>query len=198
MGVVMACLFLPLVAKSQDERIIGNMVEKMRGGLQKTKGPRHLFRVETPLYEFDIDGNGTMELISLEKRDGEDRIHIYNNSVTRLFSAPLISRGSDSGVYKVERKALSKEIYALLVYYYEGHTDFYHFQGTSRLYVITVDKNNPDKISMVRGPIVLEEKRERGGHYHRRHYHTIVEDFDGDGMREVHIRSRGISRILSF
>ena len=109
-------------------------------------------------------------MVSFEKRDGEDRIHIHNSLMGRLFSAPFVSRGNHSGVYKVQvykvhRRALSQDTVALLIRYYEGYTRSYHFQGTARLYVIKADKNDLTKMSMIRGPVIFEGKRKRGGHY---------------------------------
>ena len=159
---------------------------------------KSLFKTASPFYELDINEDGRNEYIVLEKKDNTDQILIYNNNKKKIFSASFSPKGNASGVYKIHRRRVSRSLHVLLIHYYEGYTRHHVFQGTSRLYVITVDGKDYSKLSLSRGPLLFEEKHEFRRHYHKRPYTTKIEDFDGDGIGEISVSYKKIARVLKY
>jgi hypothetical protein len=159
------------------------------------------FRVFSPLYEFDLDGDHRNEKFLLEKRDGKDWLHIHNYKDERIFSTFFEPLGERSTIYRLNIRQLSAHTKLILIHYYEGHTDYINFHGTSRLHYLTIDNNDFKTLSIYRGPAVFEEMRERMGvvnSYHQRGYHISLNDFNESGVRDVSVRYRGIVRVYRY
>ena len=194
----MAVVILSLNAYAQDEKLIKDMIDRNKKDQEILPERNFNVIVQSPFYELDIDENSQNEYIFFEKKDNEDWVHITNQNKEKIFSGYFIPKGSGSGVYKVRRTKVSDSLYVLLLYYYEGYTTYFQFQGTSRLYVITTDKKNTSVLSMSRGPILFEEKKDIRQHYHQRNYDIKVEDLDKDGTSEINVRYHKMSRILKY
>ncbi len=193
-----AIIVLSLNVNAQDETLIKEMIENIKKSRSGSPQEESFVKVTSPLYELDINEDGRNEYIVLEKRDNVDWIHIHNHNRQKFFSASFTPKGNNANVYKIHRRRVSQSLHVLLIYYYEGYTRHHAFQGTSRLYVITIDKKDLSKLSMSRGPILFEEKHELRRHYHQRPYKTSIEDFDGDGIGEISVYYNKISRILKY
>ena len=156
LGLILALLSLPL--HSQDERVVKKMIENIRETNQESPSKHSFFNAHSPLYKLDINDDGRVESIVLEKKDNEDWIHIHDYKRRRFFSAPFVPKGTRSGVYKINRRVISKDTYVLLIHYYEGYTRYLRLQGTARLYH-SDSKKRPHLVGHGKRPHYLVRKR---------------------------------------
>jgi len=189
-------------AKAQDERFFRKMLS---GELTREQGEEkttfHHWKVRTPKYEIDIDGDFRNEKLAFTKFDGQDWLFLYSYDDKVLYKYRFDAKGAGSSVYKVRMTELKKGVKALIFYFFEGGIQHVEYQGTSRLFFLSVEKNpetNKMLFSMTKGPYFFEEFKSREGHYHRRHSKISIMDFDGDGFRDIAVRYYLITRVYTY
>ena len=148
-------------------------------------------------YQLDIDDDGFFESIYLIKKDGLDFIEVKNFENHTVFSGRLYSYGGNSNIYKLTKTKLSEETNALILHYYEGSTDAKSFEGTARVYVLSVDKTKRFW-SLAKGPHYWQEHEEVKNRYWQRDYQININDFDKDGVKEISVSYNHIHRIMKY
>ena len=183
---------------AQDERYF----REFFGGELKKKAPkpRVFFKANSPLYEYDLDGDNRNESFVLEKRDGEDWLHVHGRAPERkrIFSYRLSALGPKAHIYKISIRNLSSTTRVCIIHYYEGYTKYLEAKGTSRLYFLTMDNLDLKTLSMFRGPIVWEEIRSSKRHYYQRNYDVVLHDFNKDGIKEISVRFNVLSTVFFY
>ena len=186
-------------AMAQDERFFrqlfsGELIKDHK--IIEEKKYSHFFH--TPYYALDLDRDGKAEHLVFVKKDSEDWIEILNSDKEKIFGYQFENKGYDSELFRIELKTLSANASILLLYYYEGVTKYINFQGTSRIYAITIDNNNLKTLKGFKGPSFFDEQKTFKGHYHKRNYDVYLEDLNADLVKELVIKHNNFSRVFMY
>lgn len=185
-------------AYSQDERYFRELIS---GDLIHKKGKEkknYKWSANSPFYEIDLGNTQYPESIVIEKRDGEDWLHIHDHKKSRIFSFHFDVNGKNSRIYRVLRKKISKSTVLLLIYYYEGNTDYRYFNGAIRLYFLTVDNRDLSTIAVFKGPVYWEEQETVGEKYFQKKYQVNFLDFNNDGILELAVGGKFLINVYSY
>ena len=198
---ILPLLFFFLVsAEAQDERYYRQMLSEGLPALNMhrsdLKGAHSVIRGTQ--YRFDLNGDREEEVIEPQKRDGVDWIEIRNSSQIKLFEGKLLSIGSESHLFKIKLVNLSPEIKALILFMDEGKTSGKKFESTGRIFIMSYEKNDLSKMSMVQGPHFFHEKESQREQYWRRNYNVNIYDIDHDGVREIAVQYNHIQRVMKY
>lgn len=188
---------LALPALAQDERYYRQIFTDEL--LEEKDAPaRHKVTVSTPEYLVDINRDNHKEKIQVLKKDGLDFIQIKDRFGRVRFESQLAAKGIESRLYKVRLKTISESTDSLILYFYEGHSGTVVFQATARLYFITVENRDLDKVYIFKGPPFFYEKEKPVDQYSRRHYSVSVLDYNQDGRNEISTNFNQIQRIWFY
>jgi len=188
------------VIGAQDERIFRSIYESKLEKFSKKlpvfeKGFLEKF---SDAYEIDINRDGFPESFLLEKSDGIDRLHIFTAFGKRIFSYEFENKGLKSGLYKIQMRPLSNATTIVILYYYEGYTEYFGLKASSRVYFMTVDNKDLTTLQLFKGPSFWDEERTLYGHYHQKNYHIGLKDYDEDGIKEVVLKFNDAIRVYKY
>lgn len=186
-------------ATAQDERYFRQLFS---GEINKTQTvvneKKYSYFVHSPYYAIDLNRDGVAEQIVFVKKDNEDWIEILNFEKKKIFGYLFENKGFDSELFRVELKTLSSKTSILLLYYYEGVSKYINFQGTSRVYAVTIDNNDLSTMKAFKGPSFFDEEKTFKGHYHKRNYEVFLEDLNRDGVKELIVKHRNTSNVFIY
>ncbi len=193
-------LFLILfsIVYGQDERYFRELIS---GELtqEKIKEKKvYKWTANSPFYQIDLGNKPYPESIVIEKKDGEDWLHIHDEKKTRIFSYHFDVNGKDSQVFRISKKKISNKTDLLIIYYYEGNTDYRNFRGSVRLYFLTVDNRDLNTISVFKGPICWDEREMPGGKYTQKKFEVDLIDFNNDGVFEIAVGGKFLYQVFSY
>ena len=197
-------LFLSILFKSdptmaQDERFYRKI---FTGNLRPSKSQISQMNdfknvISSSIYKVDLNRDGVDEGIILEKKDGNDYIKIVDNIGRSWFEYRLETLGTESKVYKIMLKSLTKDSDVLIVHFYEGAIESSVFEASARLYFISIDKRDLKSLKIFKGPHYWHEK-EVGYKYWNRFYNVNVFDYNKDGRKEISVNYNKIARIYFY
>lgn len=186
-------------ALAQDERYFRQLFSgELNRSTDIAQAKKYSYLIHTPYYALDLNGDKTPEQIAFAKKDNEDWIEIFDAEKAKIFSYRFENKGYGSDLYRIEMKTLSKKTTVLLLYYYEGVSKYINFQGTTRIYAITIDDNDLKTMSAFKGPSVFDEQRTFKGHYHKRNYEVLLEDLDLDFVKELIVKHRNQGQVFVY
>ena len=196
-------IFMILIALSwravaQDERFFRQLFS---GDLTKTDQAdqrKYSYVIHSPFYQIDLNRDAKEENLVFVKKDGEDWLEILDSDKKKIYSYQFENKGFDSELFKVELKTLSPTTSVLLLYYYEGVSRYIEFQGTSRIYALTLDHNDLKTIKTFKGTSFFDELKSQRGHYHKRHYQVYLEDLNNDSVKELIIKHQRMSNVFMY
>ena len=186
-------------ATAQDERYFRQLFSGEINKKQEVVDDRkYSYFVHTPYYALDLNRDGISEQVVFVKKDNEDWIEILNSDKKKIFGHRFENKGYDSELFRIELKTLSASTSILLLYYYEGVSKYINFQGTSRVYAITIDNNDLATMTAFKGPSFFDEQKTFKGHYHKRHYQVYLEDLNSDSIKELIVKHRETSNVFLY
>lgn len=186
-------------AMAQDERYFRQLFSgELTHKNEEIDEKKYSYLVHTPYYAIDLTRDGVNENIVFVKKDNEDWIEILDSNKVKIFSYRFENKGFDSELFRVELKTLSPSTSILLLYYYEGISRYINFQGTSRVYALTIDNNDLKTMSVLKGPSFFDEQKTFKGHYHKRNYFVYLEDLDKNKIKELIIKHRDYSYVFVY
>lgn len=186
-------------ATAQDERYFRQLFSgEINKGHEIIDEKKYSYFVHTPYYALDLNRDGKAEHIVFVKKDNEDWIEILDSDKKKIFSYLFENKGYDSELFRIELKTLSAKTSILLLYYYEGVSKYINFQGTARVYAITIDNNDLKTMAAFKGPSFFDEQKTFKGHYHKRHYEVYLEDLDHDSVKELIVKHRNTSTVFMY
>ena len=185
-------------AFSQDERFFRELFSGELTQDKKKDLKTYKWNSNSPFYEIDLGSNNFPESLVIEKKDGEDWLHIHDDKKFRIFSFKFDVNGKDSLVYRITKKRLSSVTDLLIIYYYEGNTDYRNFKGSVRLYFLTVDNRDLSTISVFKGPIYWDEREMAGGKYAQKKYEVELIDFNHDKKMEIAVGGKFLSKVYFY
>ena len=149
-------------------------------------------------YKLDLNGDGHYEGISVENSDEGSSIHFFKNHYEHFQELVIGAGGAFSKVEKIELRQVSSKESVLLIFFSEGLQQYLSTRSRQRLFVIYLPPSLFEKqFKLDRGPLVFEEYSNKG-HYHVRKYEVDTVDLNGDGMKEILLKSRDIERVMKF
>lgn len=191
-------LFQPL--KAQDERY----VRKLLSGDLTRPAPlageaKYTYRARSAYFEIDLNGDHRSESFVLEKKDGEDWIHVFSYGRKKVYSYRFTPIGPNSRVYRITSKRLSKNTVAYILHYFEGTSGYLKFTAQARYYFLTIDNNDLKTLATYKGPAYWEEfKSFNFNHYHQRKYELTAVDFNSDGVKELSLRYNDANTVFFY
>lgn len=188
-----------LSSVAQDEKVFRDLYlyserQKIKSSVKK----QYRIKARSNRHHIDLDGDNRQESFYYAKRDGENWLHFFNPKGEEIFAAEIDAVGPWSRLYKVQMRSLSDKTNVLLLYFYEGITKYLEFQGTSRLFFVTIDNKDLKTMSIYKGPILFDEKRGFKDHYHQRKYEVSLYDFDADYVREIAVKYGRMTRLYKY
>jgi len=191
-------LLLSSKAISQDELYFRDLFSGELTRKKEKIKKSYKWKANTPFYQIDLGGNKWPESIVVEKKDGEDWLHIHNDQKKRIFSFQFDVNGKGSQVYKITKTKISPKSDVLIIYYYEGNASYLKFSGTVRIYLLTIDDRKLDSISIEKGPIIWEERENRDKKYFQKGHLVELIDFNHDKTKEIRIRGKFTKNIYFY
>jgi len=192
-------LLLSHKAFSQDERTFRDILtHSERLDATRRLAPEYKYQARSHRYYLDIDEDGAPESFYSSKRDGEDWLTIFSNKGREIYRFRFDTVGPWSRLFKIQMRRISKSTKVLILYFFEGMTKYINFQGTSRVYFLTLENNNFKTLSTFKGPYTWDEYRSFKEHYHQRKFKVSLFDFDKDREREIAVRYGLITRVYKF
>lgn len=185
-----------LYIQAQDERFY----RKMFAGKTSKFIEEFEFKVEvtSPRYTVDLNRDGIEDSFEVLKKDGIDFIRIRDPYGRIVLERSLMAKGRGSKIFKAHLKSISESVDVLILHFYEGHNDAAIFEGSARLYFITIRDRDLRKISLTRGPYFWTEKKRAAGKYWNKRYSVNVIDYNGDGKKEISVSYNKLSRIYFY
>ena len=198
-SITLILIILSVSAFAQDERLFRKIVTgELTRDRQQDEKSSYKYQVRSDRYQLDINNDGTEESFFTAKRDGEDWIYFFNNKGAEFYKFRFDTLGTNSRIYKIQKRKLNSEVDIMIVYFFEGVTDFLEFEGTSRVYFFTMQKQKLSTLKAYKGPYVWQEHKSFKNYYKQRSSEVSLFDFDKDGMREVAVRYNLITRVFKF
>lgn len=195
-------LLVPLRALPQDERYFRQIFSgELAQGEAAAADKKYSYYIHTPYYALDLNHDDNPEQIVFVKKDSEDWIEIFEQKrgeKKKIFSYRFETKGFDSELFRIEFKRLSSTAYTMVMYYYEGLSRYTEMQGTSRIYVGTIDNDDLKTLSVFKGPSVFEEQKLLKGHYHIRNYQVYLQDLNNDQVSELIVKYRLTSQVFLY
>lgn len=183
----------------QDERyfrakMLGN--EDKSNTIQKNLLPS--ISITGDAYELDLDDDGFKESLTISIQDGIDFLQIYNKNQVKIFEGKFQTQGPKSRVHRFELRRISPATRLLIIYYYEGVTNYLAFKNPGYLYLVTIDDKNLKTMSMKKGPMFWQELRSIEDTYSQRKFDVDIYDFNRDGIKEVRAKYHEISSVFMY
>lgn len=140
---------------AQDERYFRQLFSGELNKKSSEEAKKYSWYVHTPYYSLDLNRDGKEEQLTFVKKDNEDWLDILDSDKNKIFSYRFENKGYDSELFRIELKTLGPSTSVLLLYYYEGVSKYIDFQGTSRIYAVTIDNNDLKTLSAFKGSSFL-------------------------------------------
>lgn len=186
----------------QDERYFRQIFSgELAKGEAAAADKKYSYYIHTPYYALDLNHDGNPEEIVFVKKDSEDWIEIFDQKggeKKKIFSYRFETKGFDSELFRIEFKKLSPKAYTILMYYYEGLSRYTEMQGSSRIYVGTIDNDDLKTLAVLKGPSFFEEHKSLKGHYHIRNYQVYLQDLNNDQVKELIVKYRLMSQVFLY
>lgn len=196
-SLAMMTLFVNPV-RAQDERFWRKMLSgELTREAQKPKAETK-WEFASPLYHYDLNGDGREEVIQVLKRDGIDWLDITGHDKAKLFSGKLWAMGIGSSLYRVRVIQLSPTTRVLVLHLYEGKTESKKLESSARLYFLTFDNNDFSTFKLTAGPRYWHEYEGIREQYWRRLYSLNVKDYDGDGTKDLAVEFNHMQSIWLY
>lgn len=193
---ILLCIFT-LNVQAQDERFYRSIYS---GALDNNESEPFEYKIEvsSDKYLIDLNRDNKKDSIQTIKRDGVDFFRINDEYGKNVFEAKLETKGRDSKIFRVSFKTISPTIDVLLLHFYEGHNEAAVFEGSARLYIVTIKNRNFKEISMTKGTFFWSEKAGISNKYWARRYTVNTVDLNKDGQKEISVSFNNIDRIYYY
>ncbi len=196
---ILLILAIAQSAQGQDERALR---ELFSGDLIKPESvqkpnPTH-FRVQSPMYQVDLNGDHRAESFVVEKQDGEDWLHVHDYFGKKIFSYQFQANAALSEIYRLKIMQLSPTVKLVAIHFFEGVNKYIELNANARLYFLTIENNDLETLSIYRGPAYWEEHDDGRDHYRKRIYHLTSLDLRNSGENDLLVRFKNISSAYRF
>jgi hypothetical protein len=191
-------LFFENLSWAQDERFYRQLLSGELTYFEKPVQPPASYRLEGPLYRYDLNHDGLEEYIASDIKDGLVWFTVYDHNRKVVFEHKLPPTGVHSELFRVRIVDLSKNFRVLMLYFKEGHTASLGFQQYARLFFLTIDHQKLEEIRFYPGPRFFHEKMAHRDQYFRRQYGIHLLDIDKDGTKEISVSYHGHDSIYKY
>lgn len=181
---------------AQDERFYRNIFNgKLYKGVEKFV---YKVQVSSPKYTLDLNRDGIEDSFQTLKKDGVDFIRVNDPFGNIVFERSLETKGKNSKIFKAHLKSISKSVDVLILHFYEGDNEAAIFEGSARLYFVTIRDRNLRKITLTKGPYFWSEKERAAGKYWNKRYSVNVLDYNKDGQKEISVSYNKFSEVYFY
>jgi hypothetical protein len=195
------------VARAQDERQMRRLLgedfhqqELINLGKSTIQQSQVKWQAQTPLYQFDVDGDGSKESLMIENKDSR----IYATMLDR-YNRPMVmyefkAQGAYAEIPKVHLRELAPGLKVLVFHFFRGKTEYTEFYSSGKLYFALI-RNVPGNVPVVKfseGPAYYEEQYDGQKHYHKKPMLWELHDYNNDGIQEIVVTYNKINRIYIY
>ncbi len=154
--------------------------------------------ITSSFYEIDLDEDGIKESFTSTNLDGIDAFQIYNKNQSKIFESKFQTKGPKSRLYRMELRRLSSVTKVMILYYFEGVTNYLTLKNPGYLYFVTIDRNDLSTLKMSKGPMFWLEHKDIDDTYSQRKFDVDIYDFNKDGVKEVRAKYHQISSVFMY
>lgn len=198
-AILLFCLLATKNALAQDERFFRKLFSGEFVNEKKVQDEKHYsYAIHSSEFLIDLNDDGLKDSLVVVKRDSEDWLDVFNSSKDKVFSYKFEPKGANSALYRVLKKKLDEKTNVLVMFYYEGETNYVNYESSARVYLMTVDNKDLKTISVFKGPSIFEEQKTYKSHYHLRNYEVEVVDIDKNSKRELIVKNREMSQVFLY
>ncbi len=181
---------------SQDERFYRKMFSSKAS--KNIEEFEFKIGVASPRYTLDLNRDGLKDSFQTVKKDGVDFIRIMDPFGRVVFEKSLLTKGKKSSIFKAHLKTISKNVDVLILHFYDGYTESSTFEGSARLYFLTIPNRKLNLITMTKGPYFWTERERTAGKYWNKRYTVNVLDYNNDGFKEISVSYNKLSRVYFY
>ena len=201
MRIIFGLIFPILFCHGQDERFFREFLFPPQKK-EIDQNIHYTWQIEGKVFRYDLDGDGSLEQLQMVKKDQEDWFYLSRESGDTLVRLKLQAEGRGSHIYRIRINNLATDLKVMMLYYYEGFSEFKEFYGTGRVYFLTFNPSQikgkaKDSFRLTKGASIWQERRSRVGYY-QVEYQLKVDDLNGDGFKEVVVHRGHIQRIFEY
>jgi hypothetical protein len=188
------------ITLAQDERFYRQLFD---GSLNRDydKDLVYKYEIKSPEYMLDLNRDGVVDVFQTTKKDGVDFFKIYDANGNLKFETKLAAKGKHSRIFKAHLVDVAPNADALILHYYEGDTQDAVFEGSARLYIVTIRDRDLKKISITKGPYFWHEREVSTPHYHKywnRRFIVNTLDYNKDGIKEISVSFNRMHQIMYY
>lgn len=183
---------------AQDEKAFRDILLYQKKDTNTKEIGKEFVKTRSERYVIDLNNDQRPDSFYTVKKDGKDLITFFDHKKRKVYSYSFDAHGPWSRIFRIQIREISKKTKVFLIYFYEGLNRYLEVKGTARLYFLTLDNNDFKTFSMFKGPLVWTEKRDRKDSYLKRKYEVSMFDYDNNGMREISVKFRDISRVFTY
>lgn len=182
---------------AQDEWFFRNM-QKGQTSINKDTPLKNHYFANSNFFQIDITGDGVDEYFRLEMVDGIYYLKVLDSKRDDVGRFKFIVHGHSARVYRVLRKNLGKGIVTTLFFFYEGRAGYLNKSNRAGLYALISRGNDVKKLEFKRLTSLWVEKKDTAENIFKRLYKVGARDLDGNGVRDLIVKSNFIKRIFTF
>lgn len=192
--------FLIRVTCAQDEKVIREMLSGEMAKKEEVKvvEKEYSWTAGSALYQYDLDEDGYMEGLQIQKKDSEDWFYIYDKNQKEVLKKQLDTKGRFSRLYKLSLVKIAPNTKVMILHFYQGFVEYDDFYASACFYFVTFDNNDLNTMQITQGPTFFEEQQNKRKDYHLKKYKWNVFDFDKDGTKELIVKYNKISKIFIY
>lgn len=180
---------------AQDAWLLNEFYSDASNKKELKKSKEH-YKVSSALYSLDLTGNGVKEFVGTRIVDGVPRLSIYDAQKNKVFEKTFPISGFDSHIYRLKTKKIAKNKVALLIYLFNGNTNYIDTFGSSSLWSIVIQDGSLKDISIDTFGNIWSENEDSYGNYKRAHQ-VDFQDVNHDGQLDLVISSGSVLRAYS-
>ena len=194
--VILFLCIMSIDALAQDERFYRKMFTgKSSESIEEFHYKVH---VQSPRYMLDLNRDGVEEAFQTVKKDGVDFIRIMDPFGRVVFEKSLMTKGKLSRVYKAQLRNVTHDTDVLVLHFYDGDTQSATYEGSARLYFLTIPARDLKRITLTKGPYFFTERERAAGKYWKKRYSVNILDYNNDGKNEISVSYNKLSRVYFY
>ncbi len=186
---------------AQDEWFFHNMQKGETVIDKDTPLPNHYF-ANSKFFQIDLTGDGIDDYFRVEMVDGIYYLRILDNNRSEAGRFKFQVHGHSARVYRVLKKNLGKGVVVTLFFFFEGKAGYLQKSNRGGLYALISRQGEKshmkNKYEFRRLTSLWVEKKDTAENVFKRLYKVGARDIDGNGIRDVIVRSNYIKRVFNF
>lgn len=182
-------------AFAQDAWILNDFYKTNEKVEKHSKDKVH-YKINSSLYHIDISGDEVREYIGTKIEDGIPHLTIYDSRKNIVFDEKFPISGFNSHIYRLKRRRISNNKVALLVYLFNGNTNYINTMGSASVWAMVVEDGKLENLVLKSFGNIWLENKDNYGLYKRAHQ-VEFKDINRDNQLDLIITSGSVFKAYS-